>query len=337
YSTILFCLAIGIASYFGIWLYRSWSGRRQLLDIPNERSSHKTPVSRGAGVVVVLLTLFSYLVLGIVRPQLFFPGFPLAVGLIALVGWLDDVYSVSFGWRLLVQFSAAGIFIFDVGYFGSRESATTFAAIFLILLTGGWLVWMTNAFNFMDGIDGIAGLQAVVAAAGWAVFASINGIESVLLLSGVIGAACVGFLIHNWQPARVFMGDVCSTFLGFAFAAMPLIASRETGLYDWSYLFAGIAFVWFFLFDTVFTLLRRLFKFRRVWRPHREHLYQKLLISGLQHRTVSLIYGSLSSFAAAAILFNAPARQIYAYLVAGFVVFLTFALLVFVAVRNRLT
>jgi UDP-N-acetylmuramyl pentapeptide phosphotransferase/UDP-N-acetylglucosamine-1-phosphate transferase len=150
-------------------------------------------------------------------------------------------------------------------------------------------VGLTNAYNFMDGIDGIAGGQAVVAGVGWAIVGLLMDLPFVFIFAGLLASTALGFLFHNWPPAKIFMGDVGSAFLGFSFACLAMAgASREPSL-----AIAGVLLVWPFVFDTLFTFFRRLKNRENVFAAHRSHLYQRLVIAGYSHRTVTLIYMGL--------------------------------------------
>jgi UDP-N-acetylmuramyl pentapeptide phosphotransferase/UDP-N-acetylglucosamine-1-phosphate transferase len=158
------------------------------------------------------------------------------------------------------------------------------------VITFFWVMGLINAYNFMDGIDGLAGVQAVVAGLGWAL---LGGIEGQILISSfglLVAASSLGFLGHNWSPARVFMGDVGSAFLGYAFAVLPVMAIAEN-----PHLFlAGVLLVWPFVFDPTFTFIRRLRNGEDVFSAHRSHLYQRLVITGYSHRFVTLLYLGLN-------------------------------------------
>jgi UDP-N-acetylmuramyl pentapeptide phosphotransferase/UDP-N-acetylglucosamine-1-phosphate transferase len=172
--------------------------------------------------------------------------------------------------------------------------------VFTILM----IVWFVNLTNFMDGIDGIAALQATLAGIGWAILACFFNLDSTYLLSGIVAASSAGFLIHNWQPARIFMGDVGSAFLGFTLAALPLVARAEAQTEIPILPIAAVLFVWFFVFDTLFTLGRRLIRRRKIWEAHREHIYQKLIIEGWPHSPVALIYNSAAAILIALVLLS---------------------------------
>ncbi|MCG2659386.1 MAG: glycosyltransferase family 4 protein, partial [Kiritimatiellae bacterium] len=213
--------------------------------------------------------------------------------LIAGVSWLDDMRPVSFWVRLLVHALGACVAMAGIGII--REIGMPFG-IDLPLgwlgfpLTLVWIVGLTNAYNFMDGIDGIAGGQAVVAGLGWAVLGWIGAQPLVGVMGLLIATASLGFLGHNWPPAKIFMGDVGSAFLGFSFAALTVMASQSNPIF----VLAGIALIWPFVFDAVFTFARRLCRGEKIWAAHRSHLYQRLVISGLSHGQVSGLYIGLA-------------------------------------------
>src|SRR5262249_43741718 len=154
--------------------------------------------------------------------------------------------------------------------------------------------WVINAYNFMDGIDGIAGVQAVVAASSWVIIASQSGAGVFFFLFLILFGSSFGFLFHNWSPARIFMGDVGSAFLGFTFAAAPLLVSRESTFQASLLPISGVLILWPFLFDTVLTMVRRFIRRERIWIAHRDHLYQSLIIAGYKHSRVSIVYGFLA-------------------------------------------
>jgi UDP-N-acetylmuramyl pentapeptide phosphotransferase/UDP-N-acetylglucosamine-1-phosphate transferase len=159
------------------------------------------------------------------------------------------------------------------------------------VITAIWLVWMVNAYNFMDGIDGLAATQAVIAGLGWMAIAHFLGLSGIYLFCGVIAAAVAAFLIHNWNPAKVFMGDVGSAFLGFTLAAIPLLVVHSSDRSDPYLAFAAVLLLWPFVFDTVLTLLFRIAGGERIWEAHRKHLYQRMVQRGYRHWAVTSIYG----------------------------------------------
>jgi UDP-N-acetylmuramyl pentapeptide phosphotransferase/UDP-N-acetylglucosamine-1-phosphate transferase len=161
------------------------------------------------------------------------------------------------------------------------------------ILTFVWIVGLINAYNFMDGTDGIAGGQAVAAGLGWALLGWNAGQPLVGGLGFLVACSSLGFLVHNWPPARIFMGDVGSAFLGYTLAVLPVMfggLGSDSGAAP----VIGCALVWPFVFDPAFTFIRRLLHRENVLAAHRSHLYQRLIASGSSHRRVALIYVGLA-------------------------------------------
>ncbi|MFT3828374.1 MAG: glycosyltransferase family 4 protein [Opitutaceae bacterium] len=213
---------------------------------------------------------------------------------IAAISLRDDFKSLGAGLRFACHFAAAGVVVGTLGAF--RAIDLPYGATWLLpgwlgtTLTIVWIVGLTNVYNFMDGIDGIAGGQGVAAGLGWLVAGLAFGAPTTAFLGAVLAVGCAGFLLHNWSPAKIFMGDVGSAFLGFLFAVVPLAAVTEVpdlaGLWP---LFAGLV-VWPFVGDGFLTFVRRLRKGEKVWEAHRSHLYQRLTRCGWTHARVSRLY-----------------------------------------------
>jgi len=293
------------------------------------------PTPRGAGAVIVATTLSIWLAFNLVGPDeacLWTPW--LGALLVAVIGWLDDVHTLSSELRLGVHCSAAIVGILGTG---TWRTVTISGVVNLSLGWFGfpftliWIVGLINAYNFMDGIDGIAGSQAVVAGAGWFILGVLWDAPTVAGLGLVLAASSLGFLIHNWHPASIFMGDVSSGFLGYMFAILPLMQNGDSS--HSVTLLPGILLVWPFLFDTILTFVRRLKNGEDVLAPHRSHLYQRLVISGFSHQTVTLLYAGL---AALGLIFVLVAQwQPVAYLAAiTMVVFCSAFLVLFVHRRE---
>jgi UDP-N-acetylmuramyl pentapeptide phosphotransferase/UDP-N-acetylglucosamine-1-phosphate transferase len=299
---LLCFLAIAAASFFMVGRIRGWLLSRQILDIPNQRSSHAVPTPRGGGLAVVILVLLTALIWTLAtqnwRQGLVFSAAGLVV---AIVGWMDDVRSLPARLRFLVQGLASLLCILGLGYFHSihipllGELRLGWVGLPVTLL---WIIGLTNAFNFMDGIDGITGGVAAAGGLGWMILSVLtSGLRSDLAfwLALAVTAASIGFLGHNWHPARIFAGDVCSTFLGFTFAVLPLLSSDAGG----DAFLVGTAVLWVYILDTGLTFLRRLIRGEAVFSAHRTHLYQRLVISGLPVPLVSGLYITLTLAGAA--------------------------------------
>ena len=294
------------ATYTGILLFIRWSLRRNLFDVPNERSSHTVPTPRGGGLIIVIVCLTAYTVSTIFLKGSFSWCYLLGAFLVAAVSWLDDLYKVSVIWRFFIHALSASLVIYGLGYFDALHIppvGSFSVGAFGIILTFLWIVWLTNAYNFMDGIDGIAGVQALTAGIGWFLVGSLFGLDTTAIYGGILAFSAIGFLIHNWQPAKIFMGDVGSAFLGFTFACLPFLARNENAANGAIMPLIAILLVWFFVFDSVFTFIRRLLKKQKVWTAHREHLYQKMVIAGRTHAFVAGLYGILSLILVISLIF----------------------------------
>ena len=306
---ILTFAAAFCVSYIGVGIYRRWGVHNQVLDFPNERSSHTEPTPYGAGIVLVFLCLVAYVPISLYIAGPISWGYFFGALMVALISFLDDLYKVAFWLRLLVHSTAAFTLIIDQGTWHGITMLGLQLGSFGYVVTFIWIVGMVNFYNFMDGIDGLAGLQAVIAGFGWMMLGLMLDMPALYLFSGLIAVSSLGFFFHNWRPASIFMGDVGSAFLGFTFAALPLLA-RNMANYAWDLLpIAAVLFVWFFLFDTIVTLVKRAIRGEKVWIAHREHLFQYLVSSGLSHRTVTLIYGVLASLLTLSVLVSVRYRE----------------------------
>jgi Fuc2NAc and GlcNAc transferase len=298
--TIIIILAAYLLTVIGVGYWRLLALRRQILDIPNERSSHTQPTPRSGGVVISFVTVV-LLLMGAWLESRLLDILPFIGGavLIAVVSWFDDLYSLPSVLRFGVHLLAALIAVFTVGHFSLIQfsfAQIDLAAFYLgHILTILWIVGLTNAYNFMDGIDGIAGAQGVTAGVGWTLIGLLINEPLVALFGGLLAATCLGFLWHNWHPAKIFMGDVSSAFLGYSFAMLPLLAIKY-GTDDVQFPLIGLFLVWTFVFDAVLTFVRRALKGENVFAAHRSHLYQRLVITGFRHDAVTSIYAALSIF-----------------------------------------
>jgi len=260
--------------------------KANIQDIPNQRSSHVTPTPRGGGVGILFGVATGLTMAHLLDVPIPDRSILIATLLVASVGFLDDVTKkISVFWRLAVHLLAAGIVI----YHGARLHELPFPHPFDlplgavgVVMSLIWIVGITNVYNFLDGIDGFAASQGLIAGLALALVASGGLLASCGL---VIAGACAGFLLHNWHPAKVFMGDVGSTTLGFLFAVLPL--KLKEGSQGVAVLVLMVA-LWFFMSDGVFTIIHRFVNGKKVWVAHRKHLYQILVRTGLRHDQVVL-------------------------------------------------
>jgi UDP-N-acetylmuramyl pentapeptide phosphotransferase/UDP-N-acetylglucosamine-1-phosphate transferase len=286
---LIIFLILAILSYSGVYLIRQYAEKRRILDHPNERSSHEVPTPRGAGLALVAL-VFGIGIFFIIQAEVNRRLIYLVCGaIIAWLGWRDDIHSLSPRVRFVVQGVVAAISIWGLGYFKvvtiPMLGELQLGAIGMVI-TFLWIIGLTNAYNFMDGIDGMAGGVALSAGIGWMWLASNINNPFVFWIALAITASSLGFLGHNWSPAKIFMGDVGSTFLGYSFAVLPLISSDQGG----DALLLGTLLMWTIIMDAGVTFIGRLIKRQNVFAPHRSHLYQRLVIAGYRHETVSSLY-----------------------------------------------
>ena len=270
------------------------------LDVPNIRSLHKTPVPRGGGLIIVLILGVVCLGLGVMHADPVFS--PLWIALLVtgtgVIGWLDDLKGLSVLLRLLLQVAGALILLamidlpqlVHVGGFEyplNHGSALINLSVCLGLV--GWIVWMTNLFNFMDGVDGLAVVQSVVAALTLALWFASKGSYIFMLVNVCLAGSVLGFGFLNWSPAKIFLGDVGSLSLGSYFALMAVIGWTHFEIsIDVFVLLYG-----FFFFDASITLLRRVVTGQHWWEAHTGHYYQRLHRLGYNHRQVSLMSAAI--------------------------------------------
>lgn len=296
---IFFAAAGFVLTFAGIKFFLGWLNKKEIFDIPNERSSHQNPTPVGGGIVIALVSLTLFSIYLIYSGEKFYWGYFFGALIIAFISWLDDLRSVPVLARFFCHSLAAVLAIYS---FGIDESlyipliGNYNFGKFIYLVWFLWIVWLINAYNFMDGIDGIAGIQALITSISWVVVANSLGNNSVGIFCLVLAASNLAFLFFNWQPAKIFMGDVGSAFLGYTFAVLPLfaLAGKKAGNNPGFLPFAGVLFVWLFFFDTVRTFFIRLIKRERFWQAHRKHIYQQFIIKGYAHRSVTILYGVIT-------------------------------------------
>jgi len=248
----------------------------QLLDIPNERSSHSTPTPTGGGMAIVVTFICFLLAAGLIFKVAVGEVFILALtgAVLAIVGYIDDHRHIPAQWRLLIHFFVALVLLLSLNQlpalsvFGWQwQSGWLLSGVCLVAL-----VWLLNLFNFMDGIDGIAGVEATTSLCGAALIVlAAGGVHWPVILLALAGCV-LGFLVFNWPPAKIFMGDAGSGFLGFMLGALALITSA-TGFIS---LWAWLVLLAVFIADSTLTLMRRAKRGEKVHQAHRSHAYQIL-------------------------------------------------------------
>ena len=272
-------------------LVRALLRRHGILDRPNDRSSHQAAVPRGGGIAVVGVLLAAWLVLWFTDASagsgtLFWVALAGGLGL-AAVSWLDDLSgSVPIFVRLGVQVVAVGAGIASLPGDGLVFQGTVPALVDHALAAVAWL-WFVNLFNFMDGIDGLSGAEGASLGLGTFLLALLGAAPAWLGPLGLtLAGVSLSFLLWNWHPARIFLGDVGSVPLGYL-AGWLVLALATAGAWQ-----AALLLPAYYLADATLTLVRRLSRGRRVWQAHREHFYQRVVAAGWSHgRTAALIAG----------------------------------------------
>jgi len=288
---IIVALALLVASAFITRQLVMNSHRFSQMDIPNERSSHQTPTPRGGGIAFVATSLVGFLLLLLINnldnaDVLALCG---AGIIVAIAGHLDDRRKISGATvRLVVHAIGAIILIVGIGFpsqislFDRTVNTGTIGSILGVL----YLVWLLNLFNFMDGTDGIAASEAIFVLLAGAilnhhVLTGINHSAAALILA----ASIFGFLLYNWSPAEIFMGDVGSGYLGIAIGGLSLVAAKQQHELLWVW----IILLGVFVSDATVTLIRRLLQKQKPHVAHRSHAYQHLAIRFGSHAKVSLL------------------------------------------------
>lgn len=285
HGMLMIGLSLFVLSTFITGLMRRVAIRKSILDIPNERSSHSHPTPRGGGIAIVITFLLALLTLHLldqIDTHLFWV-LTLGGTSIALLGYRDDVTSVNTRTRILLHFLIAGVTLFALGgYHGVHGIGSALALI--------GIVWCINFYNFMDGIDGLASSEGMIVALGAALALSYLGAVSLAWVCWLLANTIAGFMVWNWPPAKIFMGDVGSSFLGYVFAVL--------GLFSVNHAILPLAFWWLilaiFIWDATFTVVYRGMKGKKWYSAHREHAYQRMTMQGLSHQRVTLLITAMN-------------------------------------------
>ena len=296
-------VASGLIAYGVTKLSIILSLRCGVLDLPNLRSSHTQPVPRMGGIGILagfficLAVLAGLEGLGVMREGILTRDvllFVIAGAGMAIAGFCDDLYRLNPATKFLMQFVLAGLLIGlgarleSLAFPGLKPLALGFLAIPVTLL---WLTGFANVFNFMDGINGMAGGTGVVFSGLFLIVAGRQGNQDIAAMAVLLGGSCLGFLLHNFPQARTFMGDTGSLFLGMVFALLVVRLGQRS--HDPAALVALVLGTSVYLWDSGFTLLRRLKRAENIFRAHRSHLYQRLVQAGLTHVKVTGLYLAL--------------------------------------------
>lgn len=276
-----------VIALLGTWALRQYALQKQLLDLPVARSAHDTPIPVGGGLIIVvlffLLSSFFYFQ-QLLEPAIYFAL--LGAVIIALVGLLDDIYQLHVLWRVPLHFAAA---IWSITWLGELAPI----GVANILITQQWLlkilavfalVWLLNLYNFMDGIDGIAASELLFVNLVSLLFVINGELDAARLLNLTLIASAAGFLVWNWPPAKIFMGDVGSGFCGFCLGLLAVMTMQSGLMTVWTWLILlGV-----FITDSTLTLLRRMLQGERWYEGHSSHAYQHAARRYKSHAKVTI-------------------------------------------------
>ena len=295
-NSALVFLSAALCSLILTVVVKRFGSKISRIDIPNERSSHSVPTPRGGGIAVVTVTiaaLFGCYLKNLMDGR---DAIAIAAGslIVALVGYLDDRGTITAArWRLLGHTFGAMIIVVGLRglpalpVFGRAVDLGIVGSILAIV----YLVWLLNLFNFMDGIDGITGIETLVVALCGALLAWHAAPASKLwIVPLALGGAAAGFLFLNWSPAKIFLGDVGSGFIGIVMGALSLQAAHTVPRLGWCW----VILMGVFIVDASVTLIRRSLRRERLYIAHRNHAYQHLAIKLNSHATVSAGVGAIT-------------------------------------------
>jgi Fuc2NAc and GlcNAc transferase len=281
-------LAVFAVSWVLTLVLRRYALAKSLMDIPNERSSHSVPTPRGGGVAIVVAFALALPILA----ALDLLSTPVLIGLlgsglaVAVIGFADDHGHIAARWRLLGHSIAAAWALFwlnglpPVSIFGVSVDLGWLGDVLALI----YLVWMLNLYNFMDGIDGLASAEAISVCLGMCLVYWFSGYVELIWAPLILAAAVTGFLCWNFPPARIFMGDAGSGFLGIVLALLSIQAVWAAPQLLWSWLILlGV-----FIVDATWTLIRRLIRGDKVYQAHRSHAYQCASRRYSSHKVVTI-------------------------------------------------
>ncbi len=286
-----FLLPLG-ATALGVRLILAWLQAQAVLDHPNSRSSHTEPTPRGGGIVVVAVVAVALWVIeaGTGAPLWRIAVLTASLAALAVVSWLDDRRGAPIALRLAVQIAAvvAGLVAIGLGPLAERTGLP--AWLIGIVLALAWM-WFVNLYNFMDGIDGITGTETASIGVGLVALAvvTLGSVAGQGLAGLALAGAAIGFLLWNWHPAKIFLGDVGSVPLGYIVGGL-LIQAAVAG--QWA---PALILPLYYLADATVVLARRALAGERPWQAHKTHFYQRAHQGGLSHGRISLCIAALNA------------------------------------------
>ncbi|NCU17691.1 MraY family glycosyltransferase [Pallidibacillus pasinlerensis] len=294
-----------ISAYLLVYPIKWLAFRFNVIDIPNKRKVHTTPTPRLGGLAIIFSTFFALFYLQPVHPQ--FLAYIFGAIIIIITGVLDDKFTLRPLFKLVGQILPA-IFLIIQGVSIERITLpfigiVEFSPSICIIVTLIWIIGITNAINLIDGLDGLASGVSTIALLSILIMAIMDGQLFIVILCTVLIGSNIGFLFHNFHPAKIYMGDTGSLFLGYSIAYISIL-----GLFKKLTLFGFVIPVIVLgvpIFDTLFAIVRRLLNGEKIMTPDKKHIHHQLLAAGFSHRTtVLIIYGISAVFGLLAIIFS---------------------------------
>lgn len=323
---IFFVLAFGF-TYF----MRAYALKKNIIDNPNERSSHSIPTPRGGGVAVVCSYLLALAVLIYSQQLTVHIGLTLmgAGFVIALLGFLDDHGHINSMLRLAIHFLVAIGVVISLGGFAEVTAFNGLQLGFVAnIIAVLFLVWLLNLYNFMDGINGIASVEAITTTVSMAILYYLLNTSLNSDLLWLLAACVFGFLLWNFPKAKIFMGDACSGFLGLTLGILALIALKE----NLALFCAWIICLGVFVVDATYTLIKRVFSGYKMYDAHRSHSYQILSRKWGSHTPVTLAVAAINLLWLFPIAYITTTQQ-WAY--PEFAILIAYLPLVFLAIKLK--
>ncbi len=295
YTSAFTLLSAFVIAYFSMPIVIRLAHRLGAIDQPDIRKVHQTAMPRMGGMAIFFAFMLVMLVL--VKVSGPYTGIIIGAAIVFLVGLLDDIYQLSPWVKLIGQIIAASVAIYFgviIGFVNNPFDGMLLLGYFSIPLTFLWIVGITNAINLIDGLDGLAAGVSSIAAITMGIVALMQGQPMVAMTAFVLVAATLGFLPYNFNPARTFMGDGGSNFLGFVLACLAVTGvAKSTAIIS---LVVPIVILGIPIFDTFFAIFRRIYKKAPIFMPDKDHLHHRLLDMGFAHRNTVLIIYAISSF-----------------------------------------
>ena len=333
--TLLIAISAAISTWLLCILLSNPASKLYILDDPTHRSLHDVPKPRTGGIAILSVVLILWTMIAFTQDVDKFIFYALAgLCLLLIISYLDDRYSISQIWRLLVHFFAAILLIIGgIGFSAFDNTIANFieSNLVLNLVTILVVVWSVNLYNFMDGMDGLAGGMGLIGFGCLAWLGWFAGNYIYMMLAFIIAASNLGFLLHNFPPAKIFMGDVGSISMGYLVAFFSLWG-LHSNIFAW---WVPLLIFSPFIVDATITLIRRLFTGEKIWVAHKSHYYQMLVRNGWGHRKTAIFeYILMIMLACSVILLEIKKSSVLTYCFLFSWIFIYILIISFISRQN---